>query len=191
MAWSMRREQTSGDSRYGCCECLLSCSSSCSGRSDLCAHCSCWYSQLRSSGRTLQCASFAAPLGCMAASASHACAAAPAISAAAASSAAAVDAAARTPIAPKVSVDVGDGDESDGGATSGAFSAAAFAFALGSAGQHASVDVRGLGTLLSFSVHSFLIGWLLEYSFCLLRYLCVLTNLLASSFDTQVCERVS
>ena len=45
-----------------------------------------------------------------------------------------------------------------GGATSGAFSAAAFAFALGSAGQHASVDVRGLGTLLSFSVHSFLIG---------------------------------
>ena len=177
----------------------------------------------------------------MAASASHACAAAPAISAAAASSAAAVDAAARTPIAPKVSVDVGDGDESDdgeaggcahpsipsgpcaprtpgiksamlstvtvrsdpcmsarlifpgayGGATSGAFSAAAFAFALGSAGQHASVDVRGLGTLLSFSVHSFLIGWLLEYSFCLLRYLCVLTNLLASSFDTQVCERVS
>ena len=36
--------------------------------------------------------------------------------------------------------------------------------ALGSAGQHASVDVRGLGTLLSFSVHSFLICWLLEYS---------------------------
>ena len=68
-----------------------------------------------------------------------------------------------------------------GGATSGAFSAAAFAFALGRAGQHASVDVRGLGTLLSFSVHSFLIGWLLEYSFCLLRYLCVLTNLLAST----------
>ena len=119
MAWSMRREQTSGDSRYGCCECLLSCSSSCSGRSDLCAHCSCWYSQLRSSGRTLQCASFAAPLGCMAASASHACAAAPAISAAAASSAAAVDAAARTPIAPKVSVDVGDGDESDDGEAGG------------------------------------------------------------------------
>ena len=36
--------------------------------------------------------------------------------------------------------------------------------ALGRAGQHASVDVRGLGSLLSFSVHSFLIGWLLEYS---------------------------
>ena len=40
--------------------------------------------------------------------------------------------------------------------------------ALGSAGQHVSVgvsvDVSVLGTLLSFSVHSFLIGWLLEYS---------------------------
>ena len=50
--------------------------------------------------------------------------------------------------------------------------------ALGSAGQHASVDVRGLGTLLSFSVHSFPIGWLLELltrstQSCLFRYLCV------------------
>ena len=36
--------------------------------------------------------------------------------------------------------------------------------ALGSAGQHVSVDVSVLGTLLSFSVHSFPIGWLLEYS---------------------------
>ena len=36
--------------------------------------------------------------------------------------------------------------------------------ALGSAGQHASEDVRGLGTLLFFSVHSFLIGWLLDLS---------------------------
>ena len=59
-----------------------------------------------------------------------------------------------------------------GGATSGAlFSAAAFAFALGSAGQHASVDVRGLGTLLSFSVHSFLIGWLLDVLVLLVKVL--------------------
>ena len=37
--------------------------------------------------------------------------------------------------------------------------------ALGSAGQHASVSViSGLGILLSLSVHSSLIGWLLEYS---------------------------
>ena len=33
-----------------------------------------------------------------------------------------------------------------------------------SAGQHVSVDVSVLGTLLSFSVHSFPIRWLLEYS---------------------------
>ena len=36
----------------------------------------------------------------------------------------------------------------------------------GAPGQHVSVDVSVLllGTLLSFSAHSFLIGWLLEYS---------------------------
>ena len=31
-------------------------------------------------------------------------------------------------------------------------------------GQHVPVSVSGLGILLSFSVHSFPIGWLLEYS---------------------------
>ena len=39
--------------------------------------------------------------------------------------------------------------------------------AMGSAGQHASVDVSGLGILsqfLSLSDHSFLISWLREYS---------------------------
>ena len=35
---------------------------------------------------------------------------------------------------------------------------------VGKREQHASVSVSGLGILLSLSVHSFLIGWLLEYS---------------------------